>query len=147
MRFIADAMLGSLARRMRLLGFDVHYDPALPDNEVLRLALEQDRIILTRDTGLSSRPLAERHLLILSDHLEAQLAQVLEAFPAPAGGVLTRCSVCNGPLYALDRTEARDLVPDHVLATAGEYWRCSGCGKVYWKGSHVRNMEMRCQKE
>ena len=147
MKFIADAMLGSLARRMRLLGFDVLYDPALPDNEVLRLALEQDRIILTRDTGLSSRPLAERHLLILNDHVEAQLAQVLGAFPAPAGGVLTRCSVCNGPLAALDRTEARDLVPDHIFATVREYWRCSGCGRVYWKGSHVRNMELRGHKK
>jgi uncharacterized protein with PIN domain len=58
MKFIADVMLGKLAKRMRLLGFDVLYDPAYEDNEVLRLALDHDRVILTRDAGLASRPLA-----------------------------------------------------------------------------------------
>ena len=67
MKFIADVMLGKLAKRMRLMGFDVLYGSTCEDNEVLRLALDQGRIILTRDTGLASRPLAQNHLLIASD--------------------------------------------------------------------------------
>ena len=140
MKFIADVMVGKLAKRMRLLGFDVLYDPAYEDNEVLRLALDQDRIILTRDTGLASRPLAQNHLLITSDLIDDQLHQVLEAFSPSGEHALTRCSLCNERLSVLDRKDARDLVPDHVAATVREFWRCEHCGKVYWKGSHVRNM-------
>jgi uncharacterized protein with PIN domain len=140
MKFIADVMLGKLAKRMRLMGFDVLYGPSCDDNEVLRLALDQGRIILTRDTGLASRPLAQNHLLITSALIDDQLRQVLEAFSPPSGHALTRCSLCNGQLSMLERKDARDLVPDHVAATVHEFWRCEQCGKVYWKGSHVRHM-------
>ncbi|MHB8844185.1 MAG: Mut7-C RNAse domain-containing protein [Nitrospirota bacterium] len=140
MKFIADAMLGSLARRLRLLGLDVLYDPASTDNEVLRLSLEQARTILTRDTAFASRPLASNHLLIRDDNIDKQVEQVLSFFPASDSDALTRCSVCNGTLDALIRNDARDLVPDHVFATTDVFWRCGSCGRVYWKGSHVRNM-------
>ncbi len=140
MKFIADAMLGKLAKRMRLLGFDVLYDPAYNDNEVLRLALDQGRIILTRDTGLASRPLAQNHILIKSDHIEDQLGQVSNAFSPPDNRPLTRCSLCNEPLSVLDKKDARDLVPDHVYAAVIGFWRCALCERVYWQGSHVKNM-------
>ena len=140
MNFIADAMLGSLAKRLRLLGFDVLYDHTLADNEVLRLALEQGRVILTRDTGLAARPLARNHVLIKSDHVDDQVQQVLDAFSLPAAGLLTRCSVCNQQLSPLDRDIARDRVPEHVLRTVTTFFECRGCGRVYWEGSHVKNM-------
>ena len=140
MKFVADVMLGKLAKRMRLMGFDVLYDSCCEDNEVLRLALDQGRIILTRDTGLASRPLAQGHLLITSDLIDEQLQQVLEAFSPSGEHALTRCSLCNEQLSVMDRKDARDLVPDHVAATVYEFWRCEHCGKVYWKGSHVKNM-------
>ena len=141
MKFIADAMLGKLAKRLRLLGYDVLYNPAYDDNEIIRLSLEQDRIILTRDTGLAERPLAANHLFIQSDHVKDQLKQVFEAFqiteePAP----LTRCSLCNEPLIALDKQEARDLVPQYVYDRNDSFLRCGKCGRVYWKGTHVKRM-------
>lgn len=141
MKFIADAMLGSLAKRLRLLGFDVVYDASLDDNEVLRVALEQDRVILTRDTGLASRPLAGNHLLIRSDASDDQVGQVLAAYALNPSSPLTRCSVCNTELTALDRDAARDRVPDHVLRTAERFLSCPGCDRVYWEGTHVRNMD------
>jgi uncharacterized protein len=147
MKFIADAMLGSLAKRLRLLGFDVRYDHNLADNEILRLALEQGRVILTRDTGLASRPLASDHILIQSDLVEEQLSQVLALFPMSDQEALTRCSVCNTPLASFDKREARDLVPDHVFSTINEFWRCGNCGRLYWEGSHVRNMARRRTKK
>jgi|PlaIllAssembly_1097288.scaffolds.fasta_scaffold24679_2 hypothetical protein len=147
MKFIADAMLGRLAKRMRLLGFDVLYDPEMADNDILRLALEQGRVILTRDTGLASRPLARNHLLIRSDHGDEQLDQVLEAFPPPDTGPLTRCSLCNDPLVPLERTDASDRVPGHVHATMKVFFECRRCGRVYWSGSHVkRQAEQRAKK-
>jgi uncharacterized protein with PIN domain len=140
MKFIADTMLGSLAKRLRLLGYDVLYDPALTDNEILRFGLEQGRVILTRDTGLSSRPLAHDHILIKSDLVDEQVHQVLDTFPMPAGTPLTRCSVCNSVLSPLDKVDARDRVSGHVLRTIKVFYECMGCNRVYWEGSHVKNM-------
>jgi uncharacterized protein with PIN domain len=142
MKFIADVMLGRLAKRLRLLGFDVLYDRSLDDNEIIRLSLEQDRIILSRDTRLTARPLASNHLLIESDRLSDQFRQIFDTLKIEAPlGFLTRCSLCNQPLAAAQKQDVKDLVPEHVYATKDAFFVCAGCGKVYWKGSHVRRME------
>ena len=170
MKFIADVMLGRLAKRLRLLGFDVLYDRAFTDNELIRLSLEQHRIILTRDTGLAERPLAANHLFIQSDHVDEQIHQVLDALkenppPSPFSkggriglippltkggeggfaspkplGPLTRCSLCNEPLTVIDKQEARDLVPQYVYERNDSFLRCGKCGRVYWKGTHVKRI-------
>lgn len=142
MKFIADVMLGKLARRLRLLGLDVLYEPGFQDNEIIGLSLEQDRVILTRDHGLSKRPLAARHLLISSERVHDQLLQVLNAFRPvldPAA-FLTRCSVCNEPLKSTLKQEVRDLVPSYVYNRTSRFLQCPCCGRVYWKGNHVRNL-------
>ena len=140
MKFIADVMLGKLAKRMRLLGIDVLYDPAYQDNEILRLALDQGRIILTRDTALASRPLAQNHILIGSDLVDEQLHQVVEMSSLPSTAMLTRCSACNTILTVPGRDEVRDLVSIHVYEQHRDFLRCETCGRIYWKGTHVRNM-------
>jgi uncharacterized protein len=139
MKFIADVMLGRLAKRLRLLGYDVLYDPALDDNGLIRLSLEQHRLILTRDEALAARPLAANHLFINSDLVEEQLEQVLSASPGDASP-LTRCSRCNEPLAFLPRQEARDLVPPYVFENHETFLRCAVCGRIYWRGTHVRRM-------
>lgn len=141
MKFIADAMLGRLAKRLRLLGSDVLYAPDMTDNELLRLALEQGRIILTRDTGLASRPLARNHLFIASDRVDDQVQQVTAAFSLAPETALTRCSVCNVPLETLGTESARDRVPELVLRQRKPLMHCRKCGRIFWRGSHVRNMQ------
>lgn len=143
MRFVADIMLGRLAKRMRLLGFDVLYAPGFDDNELIRLSLEQGRIILTRDTGLAGRPLAANHLRIDSDHVHEQLRQVIEKFRLEqVRDALTRCSRCNAVLAPVTKQEARDLVPPYVYEKNEHFFRCAACKRIYWKGSHVRNMRL-----
>jgi uncharacterized protein with PIN domain len=139
MKFIADVMLGRLAKRLRLLGYDVLYDPTLDDNRLISLSLEQHRLILTRDEALAARPLASNHLFINSELVEEQLDQVLSESPGDASP-LTRCSVCNEPLASLPRQEARDLVPPYVFENHETYLRCTVCGRIYWRGTHVRRM-------
>ncbi len=140
-KFIADVMLGRLAKRMRLLGFDVYYDRTLDDNEIIRLSLEQDRVILTRDTGLAARPLASRNIFVKSDDVRKQLEQVLSAFPAnePAAP-LTRCSECNAPLAVASKPDIRDSVPGYVYDKYNFFLKCPSCGRVYWRGTHVSRM-------
>jgi len=141
MKFVADVMLGRLAKRMRLLGFDVLYDRTLDDNEIIRCSLEQDRVILTRDRVLVNRPLAANHLLIESDLVQEQVAQVLSAFPLETPfNPLSRCSECNEPLDRITREEARDLVPQYVYEKKDLFLRCPRCKRTYWHGTHVMRM-------
>jgi uncharacterized protein with PIN domain len=148
MKFIADVMLGSLAKRLRLLGFDVLYDRTLNDNEIIRLSLAQNRMILTRDTALAARPLAANHLLLTVDRVEEQMDQVLSTFPHEmTDAPLTRCSVCNEALVPVSREDAIDLVPPHIYEKNAEFMQCSACGRTYWRGSHVKNMMLPAEKK
>lgn len=148
MKFIADVMLGTLAKRLRLLGFDVLYDRNLDDNEIIRLSLEQHRLILTRDTALSQRPLASNHLFIKSENVKNQLDQVLSSFsPDLHAQPLSRCSECNAILNAIRKEDARDLVPEYVYKTQKTFLQCPSCGRVYWTGTHVQKMELRKTKK
>lgn len=141
MKFIADVMLGRLAKRLRLLGFDVLYDRTLSDNEIIRLSLEQDRVILTRDKDLSDRPLAENHVFIKSDLVQEQVEQVLPTVPLETRlNPLSRCSACNDPLDRIAREEARDFVPHFVFENKDMFLRCPRCKRIYWRGTHVMRM-------
>jgi uncharacterized protein with PIN domain len=143
MKFIADVMLGRLAKRMRLLGFDVLYDRTMNDNEIIHLSLAQNRVILTRDTGLAGRPMASYHVFIKHDALNDQLRQILDTFTiASAPAPLTRCSRCNEPLKSSSRPDVKDHVPQYVYERYDEFLRCTKCGRIYWKGTHVRNMRL-----
>jgi uncharacterized protein with PIN domain len=144
MKFIADVMLGRLAKRLRLLGFDVLYDRALDDNEILRLSLAQDRVILTRDLALSARPLASNHLLIKSEAVQEQAEQVLTAFHLKAlVAPLSRCSVCNETLKSITKQDAHNLVPVHIYDNNSNFLSSPKCGRIYWKGTHVRRMAIK----
>jgi uncharacterized protein len=143
MKFIADAMLGRLAKRMRLLGFDVLYDRMIDDNDIIRFSLEQDRVILTRDTSLAERPLAANHLFITNNDIRTQLQQVLAAFPSDMiSQPLTRCSECNEPLVTISRKKVKDLVPVYVYETHETFLQCLTCKRVYWMGTHVERMRL-----
>ena len=148
MKFIADVMLGRLARRMRLLGLDVLYNRTLNDNEIIRLSLEQDRVILTRDKALSDRPLSENRLFINSDLVQEQVDQVLSSFPLESLlEPFSRCSECNDPLSRITREDAEDLVPQHVYENKYLFLRCPRCKRTYWQGTHVMRMAIAVRKK
>ena len=145
MKFIADVMLGSLARRLRLLGHDVLYDRTLDDNTVIRISLEQDRVILTRDSGLAKRPLAANHLFIEANDTASQVLQVLSfldlSSPVERSASFTRCSACNSLLVPAVKLDVKDLVPEYVYHAHDEFLQCPGCQRVYWQGTHTERMK------
>jgi uncharacterized protein with PIN domain len=138
MRFIADAMLGRLAKWLRLLGFDTLYQPGISDRTLLRLAMEQGRVILTRDSHFLRKDI-ENCLMVKSDFVQEQLSQIIEdlRLEPPSIG---RCVNCNGELAEVgDKTDVRDSVPEYVYMSTNRFHRCARCGKVYWEGSHYSN--------
>jgi uncharacterized protein len=135
-RFVADVMLGRLARWLRALGYDTVYRRDAADRQLLGLALREDRRLLTRDAALA-RLAREHALLIRGDALDDQLRQVVDACGLPEPALLTRCLECNLPLEPIGRSAARDRVPPYTFATQGEFQTCPGCGRVYWPGTHA----------
>lgn len=141
-RFAADAMLGRLARWLRVLGFDTTYDVSLGDPELVRLADQEGRVLLTRDRHLLRELRPARAHEVRSDAPLEQLREVLAALAlSPPAELFTRCLVCNSPLSPpLPAADAARLLPPAARGLPGPVRRCPGCGRVYWHGSHVRRM-------
>lgn len=140
-RFLADAMLGRLARWLRFLGFDCAYEADIDDAELVRRGVEEQRIILTRDRALPEAwRVAGIHLLEAETPFE-QLAEVVRAFSL-AGRVrlFRRCGECNTQLRPLAAADARERVPARVRERHDRFRECPGCGRVYWEGTHAQRM-------
>ena len=138
-RFIADVMLGRLARWLRALGYDTEYDSTIDDQDLAQRALSENRILLTRDVELTRRR-GLVFVLIKDDALATQLKQVVSALHLPLTGAFSRCLDCNGELVDSPRAEVEGKVPPFVLATQTRFRNCPRCGKVYWRGTHWSRM-------
>lgn len=149
--FLADAMLGRLAKWLRLIGFDTLYAGRLPaphdqpgrrarsDHQLAALARAQGRIVLTRDRAMARRR-GIRCLYIDSQVWEEQLGQVIVAFGLPSTRHV-RCPVCNGPLTAIPPSQVRSHVPAFVWKTHSRFHHCAECAKYYWPGSHWERIQ------
>ncbi len=133
-------MLGRLARHLRFLGFDVLYLKDMEDSQVVRIARSEGRVLLTRDRGIPKR-FKLPCILIKSENLKDQIIQVIEKYPPEPSLVGTRCLKCNSPLLPATKEEVSDSVPEYVLHNHREFFRCPDCGRVYWEGSHVKNLQ------
>jgi uncharacterized protein with PIN domain len=139
-RFVADGMLGNLAKWLRILGYDTDYVSSRDDNELVRIARAEGRILLTRDHQLAKRR-GLQSLLIEHDALEAQLGQVIQALGLALDNPFTRCPVCNAPLEQITGEEAAPHVPPFVLRTQPVFRRCPICQRIFWRGTHWQRMK------
>ena len=136
--FIADAMLGRLAKSLRILGCDVSYDPGIDDASLKLAAVRERRIILTRDREVAATGLPVRVILIESDQHTEQLRQVMAEVRLPVPDELfTRCLLCNVRVEDAPRAEVEGSVPPYVFATQERFARCPRCGRIYWRATHV----------
>jgi uncharacterized protein with PIN domain len=144
-RLLADAMLGSLARWLRVLGLDTAYDPALDDAALVEKAVRERRVILTRDARLVARRRARNHLFIRSGRVEEQVRQVLGdlGIGIRPGELFGRCLRCNVPLENIAAEEARRRVPPFVARTQDRFRGCPRCGRLFWRATHVERMRDR----
>jgi len=140
-RFVADRMIGRLARMLRLLGYDTLYQPELDPSGLIELAAREGRIILTRGDTRLRFPGATNVFSLHSEYPTEQLREVVADFSLdPKSGLWTRCTVCNGVISPAAKEEIKELVKPRVYELYSEFYRCAGCGRVYWHGSHVERI-------
>lgn len=136
-KFVIDAMFGTLAKWLRVLGFDTVFAKDLEDEQIIALAEKEGRILITRDKNLARK--ADNSFFLNSDILNEQLKQVLEKYPADGSQLLTRCLLCNTILTPVKKTDVKD-VPEGVLEREEKFWKCPDCEKYYWPATHYENM-------
>ncbi|MBC5781864.1 Mut7-C RNAse domain-containing protein [Ramlibacter sp. USB13] len=140
-RFAADAMLGRLARWLRVLGYDTWYDIAVADPVLVELAQAEARVLLTRDRHLLQELRPVRAHEVRQDDPLQQLRELVLALELPGPRMLfTRCLLDNAALVPVPPEEAEPLLPEGVRGLAATVRRCPACERLYWDGSHVRRM-------
>lgn len=141
-KFILDVHLGRLAKYLRLCGFDTCYNKLLDDNEIVERSLSEGRIILTRDKGLLKNRKVTHGYWVRSTNPKEQLTEVLNRFDLKKNLVpFSRCMECNGIVNEVSKDEIDPLIPPKTRKYFTNFKRCSGCGKIYWEGSHFEKMK------
>lgn len=138
-------MLGSVARKLRIFGFDTLYLAHVEDSEILNIGIDQDRTILTADKEFFKRIVKFRAKGVLvggSNELE-DLVHILEKNgigPIDMKGSASRCSVCNGTLAEVSREDVRMLLPEKIASSHKIIFKCAICSKIYWEGTHIKRV-------
>jgi uncharacterized protein with PIN domain len=141
-RFVADVHLRKLVRWLRLLGFDVAYEPSADDAQLARIAGAEGRILLTRDRELLKRRAVARGYWVRSTDPVEQAAEVVRRFDLSRRvATFSRCPSCNGVLRPVDKADVAERIPPRTAAWLDEYVRCDCCGKLYWKGTHIPRLQ------
>ncbi len=146
MKFIADDMLGKLAKWLRILGYDTIYYRTQNDSALIEIAQQQDRTLLTRDTQLARNWLVPT-LLIKDEIVDEQLKQVIQRFNLKIGEALfSRCPKCNTNLVKIEKEEIKDKIPEYIYHTYDKFWTCPTCNRYYWAGTHWLNIKAKVEK-
>jgi len=145
-KFIADVMLGRLAKWLRMAGFDVLYSNRFSDDELIAISNREGRVLLSRDTRLLIRKTVRKFIFLDGQDIQSQLRQVFETLHILGlSFLLTRCLSCNEALVETPRESVRDSIPAYVYETHAHFKLCPRCGKIFWAGTHrssaIRTLE------
>jgi uncharacterized protein with PIN domain len=146
-RFVADCHLGKLARHLRLLGLDVLYDNRAKDAQLLNIATNEDRALLTRDRRLLMHAIVRHGYCPRSHEPDEQIIEVIRRFDlAPLIAPYTRCLQCNGLLERVDKANVLEHLEPLTKIYYQDFRRCTGCAKIYWPGSHFGKLQDRLDR-
>jgi uncharacterized protein with PIN domain len=129
-------MLGSLAKWLRIFGYDTTYEKVANDAQIIKKAKKEGRIVVTRDKELFRRC---THAIILeNDGIEAQLKKIFRDanIVIKKDMILTRCTVCNTLIDSVKKEKIKGKVPPHAYEVQDEFWVCRTCNRIYWMGTH-----------
>ena len=147
MRFVADGHLGTLARSLRLLGFDVAYERQAQDRQLLRVMESEDRALLTRDRRLLMHAIVRNGYCPRSQNADDQTIEVIRRFHLfDSIAPFTRCLRCNAPLQKVVKADVIEKLEPLTKIYYEEFRRCTGCRQIYWAGSHFSKLQQRLEK-
>ncbi len=150
MKFITDGMLGKLTRWLRMLGQDVKYSRSLNDEQLIKAAKTENRILLTRDLKLylQARKRGLNATLVKGATEAEKLASLAKVFDIKLeiDVRVSRCPKCNTTIKPISKDEIIDRIPEATSTHYDEFWECPGCGQIYWQGSHWRRIETTLDK-
>ncbi len=148
-KFIIDQNAGKLVKWLRLMGYDTIFFDGSEDSQMVKVALEENRVIITRDTHIVERRVASkgrlRIVLLKTDEPEAQIKQVISSLKLGSRHPFSRCLECNHLLVEKTKDEIKELVPPYVYQTQNQYMQCPNCHRVYWRGTHWQAMVKRLE--
>lgn len=140
-RFVLDVHLGKLAQHLRMVGFDTLYSSSASDSDLAECSASERRILLTFDRGLLKRKNVLHGYCVRSRDPAEQLKEVIEHFDLwDKLQPFSRCMRCNGVLEHVSKAQVFDRLPEKVREYADDFTICSGCGRIYWKGTHYERM-------
>jgi hypothetical protein len=148
MKFIADRMLGKLAKGLRMLGYDTVYYRGENAYPLIKLAREEDRVILTRNTKLIPKRPEDRIIRIGENKPPLQLRELIQkkVISLNEENLFSRCLLCNIPIEEIRREEAEGKVPDFIYYQEKKFFQCPTCQRIYWQGSHIENMKKKVEE-
>ncbi|WP_299824739.1 Mut7-C RNAse domain-containing protein [uncultured Pontibacter sp.] len=141
-RFVLDVHLGTLASTLRMLGFDTLYDTNYSDKEIAHIAQQEQRIVLTRDIVLLKQKVIVHGYWLRSQHKTEQAKEVIRRFNLHQEiSPFKLCLRCNGAVRPIPKEQVLDELPTKTQLYFQEFYQCTVCHKVYWKGSHYEHMQ------
>ena len=143
-------MLGTLAKRLRILGIDALYFRKIDDSLLVDMTVSTGRLLLTMDRGLALRTVKYGAVLLLDIDVDAQVNRLREKFADvfEVSEPFTRCLRCNDLLTQInDKSDVLDEIPEYVYRTQSRFARCPSCKRIYWQGTHLDNMKSLINEE
>ena len=146
MLFLVDAMLGNIAKKLRLFGFDSEYFSDADDHELLEKAKNENRVMISRDRNLVA--LAEKNgISSIYITKEKEIEQFLEIIKTAhlklneISGDVARCTKCNSTTSRIRKSDIETKIPKRILEYNDKFWKCTRCAQIYWEGTHIKNLQ------
>lgn len=146
MLFLVDGMLGNVAKKLLLFGYNVEYLSDMNDFELIKKAKQEDRIIISKDRQLiaNAKKSAIVSIQITSEDETGQFLEILDTLHLELNeitGDRARCTKCNSQTTRVIKSEISDKIPSKVFELNEKFWECDKCKQIYWEGSHIKKMQ------
>jgi len=144
--FFVDAMLGNIARKLRLLGYDSQYFSDIDDEKLIDSARKEKRIIISKDEELikKAQKLGMRTIHITKEEEVEEFLEIINSVNLKRiqiNGNIARCPNCNSLTESVDKEIIKERIPQGVLKLNDKFWICKYCNQIYWEGTHIKNLQ------
>ena len=145
-RFIVDAMLGDVSKKLRLLGYDSEYHSDIDDDKIIDIARNEKRLIISKDKELIRRTkiIGIESILITNGNKTEEFLEIIKQIRldvSQINGSTARCPKCNSETKLVEKNSVKDNVPQGVFHANEKFWKCDLCTKIYWEGTHIRKLQ------